>query len=397
MNVRKISEGELERAEQLFYIAFEQKCTPDDHAAQAISREEYYAKEKWAAFDEDQNMMAVLSAIPYEIQFDGNHCKMAGIGGVSCLPQYRRKGAIRGCFQASLNDLYRNGFAFSYLYPFSTGYYEKFGYTLCSEKMIYSIDLRAIKRFDVGGEVCLSEYGSYLQDIKKVYDDFKCNYNLMTVRSDYDYSWVANDCPERDGHYIYVYKNPAGEAKGVIAFTKVKSGASSEMQCTRFCFSDSEGLKGLLNHILLFQPYYERVVFSLPTDINITPYISEWVLYPCSREVCFNGMARVLNVQKVLQLARYRGSGTVAVKISDSLIEQNNACFEVVFSEGKAVNVAVGGKKPDAELDIADFSRCILGGYSSEEVRELQPLKFADPEKIDKIFYKKSSFIADYF
>ncbi len=402
--VRKIHENEAKRTDELFYIAFELKdtSTPDKNPPQELQkmpdRMEHFFKEKWAAFDENENMMGVFSALPYKIQFDGNLCKMTGIGGVSCLPQYRRKGVINACFQASLKNMYHEGFTFSYLYPFSTAYYRKFGYELCSEQIRYSISTKAFKRFDVCGEAYLVERGNYLEDIKKVYDDFKQGYNLMVAREDYDYGWAVDANPAKDGHYIYVYKNQSGEAKGVMSFYKVESGASFEMKCDQFFFSDMDGLKGLLNHALVFKAYYDRITFSLPVNINIIPYISEWVLYPCSREICLYGMARVVNVKKVLEMAQYRGSGTIAIKISDNIIEQNNDCFEVDFAEGRAVRVSISEKQPEAELSIGDFSRCMIGAYSPEEVQELESIKiYTSTEKIGRVFYKKANFIMDFF
>jgi predicted acetyltransferase len=323
---------------------------------------------------------------------------MTGIGGVSCLPQHRRKGVIKACFQTSLKDMYLNGFAFSYLYPFSTAYYRKFGDELCSGVKRYSVSIKAFRHFDVDGEAYLVEHGNYLEDIKKVYDDFKQGYNLMVAREEYDYSWAVNVDPAKDGHYIYVYKNESGEPKGVMSFYKVESEHSFEMKCDRFFFSDMEGFKGLLNHALMFEAYYERITFALPVNINIIPYIPEWALYPCSREMYFNGMARVVNVREALKMAQYHGSGTIAMKVSDNMIEQNNACFEVVFAQGHAVQVSVTEKQPDVELSIGDFSRCIIGAYPPEEVQKLESAKInTGIETISKVFYKKPNFIADYF
>ncbi len=404
MQVRKIHENEVGRAEELFYIAFEQRNDVQsgkknsNELQKTPDRVERFSKEKWAAFGEDGTMMGGFCAIPYEIQFDGNLCKMIGIGGVSCLPQYRENGVVSECLKTALNGIYQEGAAFSYLYPFSAEYYRKFGYELCSEPIRYSVSTKAFGRFDVGGEACLVEHGSHLEDIQKVYRDFMRGYNLMAVRETCDYGWAIDADPARDGHYVYVYQNGFGEAKGVMSFCKVESGQSFEMKCDQFFFSDAQGLKGLLNHALKFKTYYERIIFLLPENINIVPYISEWILYPCSREVCFNGMVRAVNVQKVLEMAQYRGSGTITIRIRDTVIPQNNRCFEVDFAEGRAVRVSVSEKEPDVEMGIGDFSRCIAGGYSPEKIQELESVKIsACTEKIEKVFYRKPNFITDYF
>lgn len=401
MYVRKIKDNEVKRADELFYISFEiqDHCEQENQSGvKAQSRGEYFANQKWAAFDENESMMGVISVIPYDIQFDGKLCAMTGIGGVCCLPQHRRKGVVKSCFLASLKDMYEKDFTFSYLYPFSTSYYRKFGYELCSQQANYTISTRAFKRFDVGGEAHLVEHGAYLDDIKKVYDDFKQGYNLMAAREAFDYSWAVNADPAKDGHYIYVYKNEEGEAKGVLSFEKVKSEKSYEMRCDRFFFSDTEGLKGLLNHVLMFEAYYESVSFSLPANINLIPYIPEWALYHCSCRLLFNGMVRAVNVQKVLEAAKYRGSGNLTIKVRDAIIEQNNHSFEVLFEKGSAVRVALSENTPDIELDIADFSACMVGAYHPEEIALLESVAIhTTTEAIGSVFYKKPNFIADFF
>lgn len=407
MIVRKIKKDELKRTSELFGIAFEFEIDNAKSAEEVYeeavrnpkSRGDLYWQEKWAAFDDDGNMMAYLSAQPYNVQFDGHIVKMTGIGGVSTLPQYRRNGCIRKCFEASLKDMYENDFTLSYLYPFSTAYYRKFGYELCNEVIHYYINLRSIQRFpEADGQVYLVEHGSHLDDIKKVYTDYAAGYNLMCKRDDIDYTAIKESNPAKDRHYIYVYKSKNGEAKGVMSFTKEKVNDRFNMQCRYFYFSDMEGFKGLLNHCLAFAAYYEHVVFKLPLDINITSYIPEWALYTYKRESYFHGMVRVVNVKKALELAKYQGSGSLVIKVTDQQIEQNNNTFEVTFVDGRATRVEVVDKPFDIALSINNFSRLIIGTHSPCELKYIEALQInADLEKIGQVFYKKLNFIADYF
>ena len=91
----------------------------EDTVSSPKSREDDTPLNKYAAFeDDDKTMMSCLSVNSYEMNFDGNLTKMAGIGGVSSLPQYRRRGGIRGCFEKMLADLYEENIDFSYLYFF---------------------------------------------------------------------------------------------------------------------------------------------------------------------------------------------------------------------------------------------------------------------------------------
>lgn len=407
MQVRRIKDYELKRTSELFGIAFEfpidnEKSSEEvanDARTNPQSRGDVYLNEKWAAFDDDDNMMAYIAATPFNVNFDGSIVKMTGIGGVSTLPQYRRHGTIRECFNVSLKDAYENDYTLSYLYPFSSGYYNKFGYELCGEVIHYHVNLKSIKRFEeADGQVYLVENGSHLDDVKKVYDDFSKGYNLMCKRDEVDYLFVKNANPAKDQHYIYVYKDKNGVAKGVMSFNKVNNNGRFDMQCKHFYFSDMEGFKGLLNHTLAFASYYEHIIFRLPLDINITSYISEWALYSYKRESYFNGMVRVVNVKKALMLANYKGNGSLVMKIEDKQIEQNNNTFEVVFENGKATSVELTEKSFDIGMTINDFSRLLIGTHAPEELKYIERLQInSDLDTLGKVFYKKLNFIADYF
>jgi predicted acetyltransferase len=52
------------------------------------------------------------------------------------------------------------------------------------------------------------------------------------------------------------------------------------------------------------------------------------------------GMVRVVNVRSVLQKAKYRGNGRIALQILDPQVPENNKTFAVTFAGGKAVSVS---------------------------------------------------------
>lgn len=153
MIVRKTALEEARRVNELFAICFEMpytNCPADPEKDDATH---------WAAFDEDGEMMSTFTVSDFTVQFDGSPCKMGGIGGVATLPQYRRRGGIRACFQRALPDMYGSGYDFSYLYPFSTAYYRKFGYENCVQKYGWAVDLSLLNPPKEGGSFRLAEKG----------------------------------------------------------------------------------------------------------------------------------------------------------------------------------------------------------------------------------------------
>lgn len=184
MIIRKTSKNENPRVNEVFAIAFElpieigPACSdsPDIH--------------HWAAFDDDNlHMMSALTVFDYKIHFDGHSCKMGGIGGVSTLPQYRRRGGIRGCFEKALPAMYEEGYDFSYLYPFSTEYYRKFGYESCVQKYRLSLQLNLLAPPSVPGHFLLTDKTDPMTDAIRAIDRvWEHQYNMMVLHDDDFYS-----------------------------------------------------------------------------------------------------------------------------------------------------------------------------------------------------------------
>lgn len=396
MIIRLASDEEKKRADEVFYISFEFP-KPDE---KPISENKTDKKSiVWAAFEDDnKTMMSSLIQIPYEVNFDGTACAMAGIGGVSTLPHYRKAGGTKGCLNSAIKHMYENDFAFSYLYPFSTRYYNKFGYANCCESIKYTINLQSIIPYDIGGTYHLIEENSnFIDDIATIYKNFAKNYNMMVVGGAKN-DWITKANPAKTANYAYLYKNAQGIPKGIMEFKKLATNNHFNIECSKFFFSDKEGLKGLLNHTQAFSNYYENISFALPSNMDIVPFIKEWALHGSQRELLFLGMVRVINVEKVLKTAKYIGTGDLSVKITDPLIPQNNATFQLAYNNAVLQNIKIVDTPADMELDIDSFSQLICGVYETAQIPLCtNAIINTNIDKLSGVFYKKNRNICEYF
>ncbi len=408
MIIRKIKPSEIKRTGELFAIAFEfgsdETRSAEEIYTQAatnpLSREDLCWQERWAAFeDDDTTMMSFFVAKPMPVHFDGNHCSMTGIGGVATLPQYRRRGGIRACFEAALPDMYDNGIAFSYLYPFSTAYYRKFGYEMCCQQMNYQVKLEFIPSYPAAGSCQLCEPGNILaEDIRSIYSYWQKRYNMMIENEDFEFAWIAKSNPVKDQIFTYVYKDPSGLPKAFATFAPVTQDGEKNLVCSRFFFTDAEGLQGILLLAKSFASDHHAIVFDLPTDQDISPLLPEWSMDAVKRELFFHGMARVIRVEDVLRMARYQGSGKLVIDITDPYIPQNNNRFQVVFTDGKAEEVSITDAQPDISLGIGDFSRLIIGAFHPDMLPYCPAIRLhTDWSTLSKAFYPKPCYITEYF
>lgn len=408
LTARRITKDELAKCGELFRIAFEfPDPNAEDNETELKRLAEFpeakwskYALEKWAAFDEDGNMAAWIGGSRFLARFDGHELPMSGIGGVSSLPQYRRQGGIRKCFEQQLRANYDDGVVLSYLYPFSTEFYGRFGYEPTGKTCCYSIPLRAIDAdSSVGGSVKPHYMGSCKQDIIKVYNDYTKGYNLSCVRDEYDWMRLDKSDMSKDGNYIYVWYNNEGEAKGVIGFRKEKDAVDKfNLQTNMFWFSDAEGLRGLLQYARGFEVYYRNLCIKLAYDFPIAAYIREWAMYPQECKTYYMGMARVINVKRALECAAYCGDGELTIAVQDKYLSENDKTFAVVFENGRAVSVSETEAAADVAMPIAMFSRFLMGDPDCVYMEQFPGVSVhCDKAKAAKVFYPKPLLILDSF
>ncbi len=409
MIIRKVKPEELKRTNELFAIAFE-FGEENDKTAQEVyeeiinnpkSREDVYWGERWAAFeDDDTTMMSFFIAQPFPVNFDGATYSMTGIGGVASLPQYRKRGCIRGCFEKALPAMYEDGRTFSYLYPFSTAYYRKFGYEMSGTKMSYHIRLDAIKYYNVNGNCTLVEPGNFMRlDIQQIYKVWQSKYNMMIVNEEYEFAWVEKSNPVKDQVFTYVYRSETGVPKGYVSFKQVNEEDGRNLLCTRFCFTDTEGLKGLLNLLMSLGSDHSFATFEVPEDVDLALILPEWAMGASSCKKRYDSMVRVINVETVLKGAAYQGSGSLVIEIADKQIVANNGRFFIEFQDGRAKQVKQDMEAlADISLGINEFSRLIIGACDVQSLEYMEHVTVnSDLSKLAKIFYRKPVFIAEYF
>ena len=408
MIVRQIKPEEFKRTAELSAHAFEYRMSDtektslemiEDMRNNAQSTEELHW-EGWAAFlDDDATMMSRFATIPYHMHFDGHDTVMIGIGGVSTLPQYRRCGGVRGCFEAALPDMYAKGAVFSYLYPFSTAFYRKFGYELGCERYRYTLKLAGMPKGRADGGCDLLEpgkAGDFKQAIRAIDAIWQQRYNCMVIEDEVDYRWIDRANPFREAEYTYLYTSAAGEPKGYMTYKSDKP--SARVECSRFVFTDREGFYGLMNLLHTLASDRAYVTLCLPVDLDMGALLPEWSqgVVECVREQ--SGMVRVVNVAETLKMARMRGTGELIISVTDQQIAPNNGRFHVRFENGVTMDVTRTEAPCDIELTVQEFARLICGRSDLRAAAYLPDVRLhSEIEKAERVFYKKPMYISRHF
>ena len=388
MEVRLTKPEELDRVRELFALAFR---IPMKRDAEQEPDEALH----WAAFDGGGQMMSAITVPTYQMWFDGQPVRLGGIGGVSTLPQYRRRGGIRACFEALLPELYRREYDFSYLYPFSTAFYRKFGYECCVQKQLVTVDLRLLRTSYFEGTYRLAEPGRDLsEDVWVVDQAWYRAYNMGVLHGQSDYRWVTGLDPAAGDKYLYVwYDNGAPSA--YVRFQP----EGDTLQCDRFRFTSARGFRALLGLLQTMSTDRIHARFYLPESKALRYLLPEWSLGAVRWQLLCGGMVRVVRVREVLEKAKCIGTGQVTLEITDHQIPENTGVYRVSFRDGRVTQAARTDAAPDAALTIPALSALISGVCSFNEAAQWMPgaeLKNPNPA-LDQLFYKKEMFIEEDF
>ena len=327
--------------------------------------------------------------------FVGQPVRVGGIGGVSTLPQYRRRGGIRACFEALLPELYRREYDFSYLYPFSTAFYRKFGYECCVQKQLVTVDLRLLRTSYFEDTYRLAEPGRDLsEDVCAVDQAWYRAYNMSVLHGRSDYRWVTGLDPAAGDKYLYVwYDNGAPSA--YVRFQP----EGDTLQCDRFRFTSARGFRALLGLLQTMSTDRSHARFYLPESKALRYLLPEWSLGAVRWQLLCGGMVRVVRVREVLEKAKCIGTGRVTLEITDHQIPENTGVYRVSFRDGRVTQAARTDAAPDAALTIPALSALISGVCSFTEAAQWMPgaeLKTPNPA-LDQLFYKKEMFIEEDF
>ena len=394
MIVRKTLPEEYRRVNELFAICFEtpyQNCPidPDNDP-----------NTHWAAYDSDGEMMSTFTVSDYTVLFDGHDCLMGGIGGVATLPEYRRRGGIRACFNAALKDMYGAGYAFSYLFPFSTAYYRKFGYETCVQKLKWVVDLSQLNPPKTVGRYRLAEkHRPMTKEIQAVDQVLERRWNMMVQHREEYYRWTEKANPAVTQEFTYVCFDEQNVPHGYTTFRQVSEPDGRNLICRRFCFTDREGFAGLMGLFKSLASDHTYVKFETPVLPSLQYLLPEWSLGAVSWTLlASSGMVRVINAEQVLKSARYLGTGRCVLEIRDPQIPENSGTFAVTFADGEARSVERTETEADAVMEISTFSALIAGVCDWEDAKHTFPgLTVNRDAQLSQVFHRKKLMICDYF
>lgn len=164
----------------------------------------------------DEHLTSQVMATPFQVNVYGTPYKMAGIGYVASYPEYRGEGGISSIMKTMLEDLAQQGYALSYLAPFSYPFYRNYGYEQLFEQVEYTLaakDWPSIPR--VAGRIQRVTWEEGKATVKKIYQATQTSYHGGVQREDW---WLDYALNRQKTDHLALYQAPNGTAEGYVKY-----------------------------------------------------------------------------------------------------------------------------------------------------------------------------------
>lgn len=387
METRRIRPEEHIEALKILSIAF--RWSKDFSGSDKEPEKFYNGYETWRAFfNNDGKMCSAMEISPFKIRFEDKIVSMAGVGGVISLPEERNKGYIRKLFQYCFREMRENKQWFSFLYPFSSEYYRKYGYETNVGKVKYIVPLVSFRHFTNSGQLKLYIPGTDDSHIRNIYDNFISKRNLAVLRNDILWKRHIDEDPYKNNIYTYIWYNPKEEPMGYITFKcQKRQDFGADMIVKELIWIDNEALTGIFNFLGGFVPNYKDFIWETTELYNLG------LLFPDSSSVKIElsnfGMSRIVDLEEVLKLKPCpKGEGTLAFEVKDNFLEWNNGSFVVSWNK-EGVKVEKKDCSADLSCSIQVLTQLITGYVSLEDLIWSQDLKVIGNFNLLSSYFKR--------
>lgn len=395
MKYRTIKPEEQERAIFILSQAFFYDCK-DEY--ERLKKNQFQPQDFVAAFNDNDDMEALLLNEPQRMWLDGVSVKSKGIGCVASLAEHRRGGNIRKLMKLVCDTMYDDGYVMSYLYPFSHQYYRKFGYELCCNAKNITANPKDLLRFKVKGyakQYIPGKNESEFDDIVSIYNKFASKYNIMCDRKDRLWEEKLDYDPVKKTTRTYILYDENNSPQSYIVYS-YKHKDVIELRIKDMAWTNPDSMYSMLGFIGKLYGNVKRINFDVPPEMSLE-YV--W-LEPSdiTTTTTPNGMARIVNAKRALEILRKPTTqGDFTIKINDEFMEQNNKSYKVSWQGSKTIVEEYSGDT-DIECSIMALAQ-ILTGFRSLDVAIYRDDLIVNDNMtlLNKVFVKKSVFITDHF
>ena len=290
---------------------------------------------------------------------------------------------------------------YSFLYPFSFGFYRKFGYEHCNSILEAKIPLRQMGRFPFPGAAQAYEPGDDAGSYARLYETFARGRNLSVVRDEGAWRRILDRDPYKKLQFTYLLGPKDSPTAYVLYDSKRVRGKSYSLYVKELCFQSTQGLYDALGFLGRLSPECQHMFWNVPQGVNAHMLCSD--LYDIELTEQAFGMGRVVDVLAALgglHAPTHPSGGRVSIKVVDDFINENTGFYQVEWESGtlsaKRLGMSVGAC--DLETSVMGLMQ-LVSGFATPEMAECRrdTIVSGNRELLHALFAKRRMYIMERF
>ena len=354
-----------------------------------------YDEKNYLVLEENSKIISSLHENDYIFNFNNESIDSKYIVGVSSDITMRNKGYMSKLLISMLENSKKKGIPFVFLTPINPKIYRKFDFEYFSNIEYYNFSVEELANFKLLSnnysyiEINEKNKNLYLDDLIKIYNfNMKDNFCYLE-RDNFYFNKILKEVNSDEMKTFILYKNKVASA--YIIF-----GLYEENIEIRECMAlDSISYKEILALIYGYRDYYKNVTLASPNSSNIEFLFDnqlniEKIIKPFM-------MMRLLNPLSIFKNLKLENSN-IKIYIEDKILKENTGLYslnnEISFSNIPKEKVIY-----DLKIDIADLVFLITGYFSINDLIKLGKINIKNRniiKKLNKIFYKKNSYLYEF-
>ena len=354
-----------------------------------------YNEKNYLVLEDNSKIVSSLHENDYTFNFNNESIKSKYIVGVSSDITMRNKGYMSKLLISMLENSKKKGIPFVFLTPINPKIYRKFDFEYFSNIEYYNFLVEELANFKFPKdnysyiEIDEKNKNLYLDDLIKIYNfNMKDNFCYLE-RDNFYFNKILKEANSDEMKTFILYKNKVASA--YIIF-----GLYEENIEIRECMAlDSISYKEILALIYGYRDYYKNVTLASPNSSNIEFLFDnqlniEKIIKPFM-------MMRLLNPLSIFKNLKLENSN-IKIYIEDKILKENTGLYslnnEISFSNIPKEKVIY-----DLKIDIADLVFLITGYFSINDLIKLGKINIKNRniiKKLNKIFYKKNSYLYEF-
>jgi len=400
MEFREATENDKKMLEKIWLYAF----NPSENSYEVLKKKEdknYPYKQRTFIVEENNNIRAVLSTIKFSQNIRGTFVKSAGVAGVACRPEYRRKGYITKLFSFAFKKMLEEEFLVSILYPFSYSFYEKFGYGQADSIKLYTIKSKDIIQRPTPNRIVQEDFDPDFRRCQPLYDRLTSQITGLVKRPPDVWRNLRGWNWNQKG-FQFICQDSKGTDLGYLILRfekKTFENPKSHIAVREMVFFDPQTKQALLNFLANHDSQREMIKIA-PFDQNYLPFLVSPRME--NNQELANSMFRIVDVEHLLPKLSYplQVQSQIRIRILENptLCHWNNQTYHLDVKNGKVV-VTTTSDEPDLTMEIKEFSQIVIGFHSPQELAEAGKItgKSKALNTLAKIFSKQLTALRDYF